>query len=387
MPPLLVDDDHQGDLYECVAANHLNGNVGNFKAALRAYNGFDFVVPDDDDLLKLQVREGLLFWVLKNDTPDDDMEFLSEYFNAAQNQDQCNGQMHLMATVRKAADKILADKPHVATGVVIHSVMSQSVVKLRPDNVGDMAVFYVPYYGSQYVVQLEHWYSSHVNPKELTVPSRWFAEIATQYGRETPIVKTASARVQYSSADRLKQTRPTPDVAKEISYPDMAAVVKLGLHLILEPILKKNRDAKMGVLETVMGKQPALAHIEKFEEAAVTLMYSKSLANVAFNGTVSGKFTLLKVKTLDDEWIRSIANSSDAFSGLCELFGIKMNPDAAIEADGEELLCPGNFEEGVFHKNPNEGLYTKGFVVGAKVVLNRRVRCFSAPKRNGLTFK
>ena len=67
--PLLVDDDYQGNLFECAGGNHLNGTVGNFKAALRAYNGFDFVVPEEDELLQLQVKEGLLFSSLKKILP------------------------------------------------------------------------------------------------------------------------------------------------------------------------------------------------------------------------------------------------------------------------------------------------------------------------------
>ena len=154
-PPLEVTAEQLVELYECVGGNHLTTAVGCFAIKLEAFNGFVFDPPDDDSNLKLVTNEGHLYFILKPDTPDADMVFLSEYLNAAQNQDQFHSEMHLQSTVRNKAFQLLAEKPYVSTATIIHEVCCDSVVKLRADNVGDLATWVVPFHGSDHLENFE----------------------------------------------------------------------------------------------------------------------------------------------------------------------------------------------------------------------------------------
>ena len=367
-PPLQVTAEQMVELFECVGGNHITVTVGCFAIKLEAFNGFVFEPPADDDRLKLVINEGHLYYILKEDTPDDDLEFLSEYLNAAQNQDQFHSEMHLQATVRQAAFRILAVKPYVRPGEIIQKVCCDSVVKLRADNVGDFAEWVVQFHGSDHLENLELWHSSNVNPRELTVSSRFFAELAHSFGTSTPIAKVATARLQYSGEEKHRQTRPIPDCSRTVQVKELQAVVQQGWHLQVEDVLQKVRDAAVPIMTAVAGRMEALRLAWLLEDAAVRLMLTKSLGNVGFEHGVSGKFALEKLQTLRDAWARHCVSLNDAFTPVLEALGV--TPDTIKISS--EVLCPGNFDGGVFHKNPIEALIALGFTIGTKCVLTRR---------------
>ncbi len=373
-PPLQVTAGKIIELFECVASNHITVTIGCFAIKMEAYNGFVFEPPADDKNLKLTITEGHRYYILKEDTPDDDLEFLSEYLNAAQNQDQFHSEMHLQATVRQAAFRLLAVKPYVNLGEIIQKVCCESVVKLRADNVGDFATWVVPFHGSDHLENLELWHSSNVNPRELTVSSRFFAELAHSFGPSTPIAKVATAKLQYSGEEKHRQTRPIPDCSRTVQVKDLKAVVAQGWHLQVEDVLQKVRDAAVPIMTAVAGRMEALRLAWLLEDAAVRLVFTKSLGGVGFEHGVSGKFSLEKLQTLRDAWARHCVSLNDAFTPVLEALGV--TPDAVTTRLGyafsSEVLCPGNFDGGVFHKNPIEALVALGFTIGTKCVLTRR---------------
>ena len=368
-PPLAATVAHAGELFECVGGNHLTITIGCFGVVLVAYNGFVFEPPPDDVQLSLVITEGHLYYVLKESTSDDDMAFLSEYLNASQNQDQCHSEMHLQAAVRNEAFRLLADKPYVNPGIIIQNVCNASVVKLRGDNVGDTVTWVIPFHGSDHLENLEHWHGSNVNPNELTVSSRFFADTSAIIGPTAPIVKISIARVQYSGDERLRQTRPTPDVSRTISTNDLETVVKRGFHLQVEAVLQEVRAVSLPILTPMVGRLDALQVIWPFEDAASRLMLGRSLGNVGFAHGVSGKFAEEKLKSLRDAWVRHCVASNPGFKPLVDAIGVKDEDESGAP---EEVLCPGNFDGGVFHKNPIASLFANGFTIGAKLILTRR---------------
>ena len=257
-PPLEAALAYAGELFECVGGNHLTITIGCFGVVLKACNGFVFEPPPDDDNLDLVIREGHLYYILKELTSDDDMAFLSEYHNASQNQDQCHSEIHLQAAVRNEAFRLLADKPYVNPGTIIQNVCATSVVKLRADNVGDTVNWVIPFHGSDHLEHLEHWHGSNVNPKELTVSARFLADASAILGPTAPIVKISTLRVMYSGDERFRQTRPTPDISKTISVADMQLCVKRELHLQVEAVLQKVRDVALPILTPLLGRLDAL---------------------------------------------------------------------------------------------------------------------------------
>ena len=365
--PLMVPGEKT--LYECVGGNHVTCTLSNFSARLTAYNGFIFQAPPDDAELSLAMQEGHLYFVLKEDTPDIYLVFLSEYLNAAQNQDQFNSEMHLQATVRETAYKLLTDKPHVTTGEIIAQVCSNSVVRLRADNVGDQAIWVVPFHGSlqgwvvagrreeegreegwrsDHLETLAQWHASNVNPKELTVSSRFFAEVQTTFGREVPIVKCSTARVHYSGEVKLRQTRPTPDCSRTVSAADMQAAKKQGLPLRLEADLQHVRDVVLPIMSNTTDNDEALRLVWLLEDAQVRLMFAKTLGSVGFKHRVSGKHTPEKQQALRADWARHCVAVNAAYTPILDILGVC----AEAPEETDEVLCPGNFVAGKFRQDP-----------------------------------
>ena len=93
------------------------------------------------------VAEGHFYIELDDEISDVDCEFLSEFLNSDQNQNQQNSEDHLRGLIqRHVAATVTIERPTIAVSSIIEKVVRDSVVKLRPDNIGDVAVFVIDLY-------------------------------------------------------------------------------------------------------------------------------------------------------------------------------------------------------------------------------------------------
>eukprot|EP00973_Karenia_brevis_P067294 9359410-Karenia_brevis.AAC.1 len=100
-----------------------------------------FVPGADDPDLSQVVETGHVYHILKDGIPDADLEFLSEYLNSDQNGNQATSEISTLGQVDKCIAKMLEKTPHPTVSDVVKSVSAESLLKLRPDTIGDMAHF------------------------------------------------------------------------------------------------------------------------------------------------------------------------------------------------------------------------------------------------------
>eukprot|EP00973_Karenia_brevis_P025210 3477223-Karenia_brevis.AAC.1 len=156
-----------------------------------------FVPASDDNDLRQVVDSGHVYYILKDGIPDSDMEFLSEYLNSDQNENQVTSEISTLSQVDKCIAKMLEKTPHPTVSNVVKAVTSESLLKLRPDSIGDMAHYCISLSGTNLIQQLVGWHSRNVNPRELSVSPRWLADAAKAVGKRYPLTLLGLTLYQY----------------------------------------------------------------------------------------------------------------------------------------------------------------------------------------------
>jgi hypothetical protein len=98
-----------------------------------------FGVKGDDEEHRRLVEDGHLFWVLSEDTTEEEKDLISSLRNADQNQNNSNSEASLMAEVRAVIQELSKDKGpnyQVQLSTIIQKVDSKSIVKIKPSAIG-----------------------------------------------------------------------------------------------------------------------------------------------------------------------------------------------------------------------------------------------------------
>ena len=319
LPPLSITPTSNK---ECLGGNHLTmtirmfGSDGSYTSPI---TGQVFKVPADDTSLAIIVGVGHHYYELDDDITDDDCKFISEILNSDQQQNQSNSEDHLRNMIAEAIGKLVTvQRPTCTTTDVISAVMKESVVKLRPDQVGDMAGYVMQFHNSPYIRELTNWYAENVNPRELTVSSRWFMEIAKAWGKDRPLTKLGATFVQYRGLTVLSQPRPNPDLSRTIDAPMLNSLAAKHVQNLdeTESFLRNNRTSFEEYLADKIGREAGVRSIHWLEEAAVRLLTSKAMNGLKFEHKVSGKWTEQKMSDLQRAWMTHMKNMSPALANI-----------------------------------------------------------------------
>ena len=88
--------------YGTLASSHLTLGLRCFKNQMNSrISGCVFSVPSDDEFLKQVVDHGHLYYVLDSSLSQEDAEFLSEWRNSDQNQNQGNSEAQLIRNLQR----------------------------------------------------------------------------------------------------------------------------------------------------------------------------------------------------------------------------------------------------------------------------------------------
>ena len=329
LPP--IECTENDDVRECLGGQHLTTTIHCYSCGMRSPTGFIFAVPDDDDEFPVWLKSGHEYIELDSTLSDEDATFVAEYVNADQNQNNFNSEMHFQRQVRTAAEPILSKTPYVKPAAIVHAVIAASSVKLRPESISDMAVWVVPFHGSDHLFELEQYHAFHVNPKELAVSASWFASNRRTLGKDVPIFQRVTAMVHYSGEVKLDQTRPAPDISRVISEPMLNLAVSKGIHLEAETVLREINETIGANLVKRLGEK-ATTHRWQLEIAIGRLAYCMDLSKLPFAHFVSGKWDLQKAKELKLSWLADLEVQVPETFGLAAELGlnIKEAPVVAI---------------------------------------------------------
>ena len=333
LPPISLNDLVNK---ECAGGNHLT-------MALRMYRENFFCtlsktqceVKDDDDLMIVS-QEGHFYYELDDSIPDDDVKFISELLNSDQNQNQVHGEDHLRAAIEAVCCELITPtNPTIPISTITERITRTSVVKLRPDSIGDVAKYVVAFYPGPYISELGTWYSMNVNPRELTVSARWMSDIAGAFGAKRPLSKLALTLVQYRGLTVLQQSRPNPDVSRSIDLPLINALSSEATKLDeMESFLNSNRERFEKYLVKELGEFLGKANLHLLEEACARLLCMKSLDMGKFKHGVSGsKWELAKAQKLQTAWYKHIMSESTALKDMANKFGLTLDEEADDNED------------------------------------------------------
>eukprot|EP00973_Karenia_brevis_P013108 1778600-Karenia_brevis.AAC.1 len=338
-PPMHVDSPEC--CYECAGGNHLTTMIKMYEAKMTSdITHMTFHVPVDDKDLADVVDSGHIYYILRDDIPDADVEFLSEYLNSDQNENQCTSEISTLAQVDRAITKELVKTPHPKVSTIVKIVSGESMLKLRPDSIGDMAHFCINLAGTDAIKQLLAWHGRYIDPREMSISHRWLGDVAKIVGKPYPLVLMGLTFCQYRGEHKVVQTRPNPDISRSIGLPELNAMMKNIEQLrsteeFLRDTIKMFEETFKNKL---ISKDTSNMMFNWLQEAAARLLLSKDL-NLEFDHKVSGKWTYPKLEELRKFWVKHIEYAfKDQLDGLQEDFGLAPEDEKAEPAGQEEVL-------------------------------------------------
>ena len=171
--------------YSCLAGNHLTICFRLFKSGKKSsLTGKTFVAPAGDDFLADVLQNGHEYYVLDSKTPAADQQFLARWKNTDQNQNQFAGMCEHLTLVHSVCSAALRECSHVKVSAIVSKIASESMVKLSPSHISNIASFVMAMGNSNYVEKFIHFAASFINPKELTFSSDFLAKLISIIGKD-----------------------------------------------------------------------------------------------------------------------------------------------------------------------------------------------------------
>ena len=316
LPPIRIDAHADR---ECLAGNHLTMAFRMFDTNyMSPLTGTQCDIKNDKELAQV-IKDGHKYIELDETISDDDCKFLSELYNSDQNQNQCNSEDHLRLQIKQVLDSLITpERPMVATSVIVGKVLEKSVVKLKPEHVGDTAVFVADLYGSPYVDQLSRWYSRNVNPRQLSIAARWMSDLSKSFGKTRPLCKLGVCMLHYRGFVSTPGTAPNPDISRTVDVPLLNSLSgQHGDNLnVCEQIMSDTREECKKYICEKIGQEVGMDLFLVFEEVSMRLMCGKNLVMTELKHSVSGKWSAEKQNELKKAWVRSIATKYSELAGI-----------------------------------------------------------------------
>jgi len=311
MPSVSIDE---AASRECLGGNHLTMALRMFAASYTSsISGVRFEIKGDEELAHM-CNEGHHYIELDELVSDADCKFLSEMLNSDQNQNQTNSEDHLRLHIKQTLDELITpERPMVPTSTIITKVTDTSIVKLRPDHIGDTAQYIVGFHGSPFVDQLSRWYAQNVNPRQLQISARWMADVSRLFGKTRPLCKLSATMVHYRGLVVTPGTAPNPDTSRTIDLPLMNNLAQNQASELdwLEESFRKHRAKFTDYLSSRLGQEKAADEFLPVEEVAMRLLCGKTTALDGFSHGVSGKYSKDKIADLQKFWALDIQSRHD----------------------------------------------------------------------------
>ena len=118
------------------------------------------------------VRKGHLYWILSEDTTQEEATQLSAYFNADQDQNQGTSEIEMMNHVSSVCRLIMKENTTtraVTVAALIQRVQASSSVPVNTDTVGALATYVLAQGAGLLVDEVDNYHSVNVNPRELSI--------------------------------------------------------------------------------------------------------------------------------------------------------------------------------------------------------------------------
>ena len=178
--------------YACLAGNHLTIAFRLFKSSKKSsINGKTFSAPAEDEFLADVLENGHEYYVL----------------------DQ--------KTIQSVCAVAIKECPHVRVSTIVAKIASESMVKLTPAHISNIANYCISMGNGKYVEEFITFASANINPKELTFSSEFLAKLISTIGKDYQLLIQAILSVHASDTSCVvSQVRPS------VSYHGLVAAIQ-----------------------------------------------------------------------------------------------------------------------------------------------------------------
>ena len=340
-----------------------------------------FSPPSNDPTWIEMIEQGHLYWILSEETTQEEAYIISEWRNSDQNQNQANNESTLIKNCENAIideSRLNPSAKALPVVTIIQRADRDSIVKLKPTGIGSCAKF-VSALGApttSYTEEFLQFHSTFVNPRELACSPSFFEDCARALGKTRQILMLSVARAQYDQTMCLQQVRPQPDTCRLISCNDLNALAKREQELDkYEELRKSLREQVKPYIMNKLNVYEFYNIMLPFELLVARLLLNKGKppecllwrsCRAFFEPNVHGHLTEARFETLKQKWAVQVQTAYPELAAFTADCGISVDQVLVAVEGPMDMVSIGDSEQ------QSALLQELGFALGDQMEVIRR---------------
>jgi hypothetical protein len=361
-----------------VASTHLTLTLRCFKEGMTSCITGEVFVVENDVNLEHATQVGHLYWILAENTPDDVMMEISEYYNSDNNTNIRKHEIELIRTIQSVAKPMLLQSRVLVVASVIAKTMGVLRVTVSARQLMILAKLCISLGCSAFVDEICEWHSLNVNPNELTIPLGMYENFDKLFAGSMPIIKCVLFKLAFNKDVVQEKVRPNPDMSDFLKEAELKALSARTEELAMVEInLSTTRVQLRGCLATQFGSKKTSDVMHEFESAIMLTMMGKRASEIKWlSAEKNSKMSEEKVASILKQWklyvqTRHFVGGESPAAWPMETVAI---PDIDIDVDSAIVVRTSTRMFTLDDDNEElQQLVMKGFVVGKMVKLIKRI--------------
>ncbi len=333
LPPIHAE----GPLYGSLAGSHLNLALRVLKSGSYSTVGDLKRLLSESQSLEEMVTAGHRWWILPEDVPANELIDISLWRNQDQNENQGTHEVEVLQSIISSARLLGSQRKSssvVSLADLIAYAQRRNPAKLSPMVLTTMTRYFSQFLadGCQHLVtELVDYHSVMVNPRELVVSNRFFANLTKEAGFEkTLFVKHYLVLTQYTTEGATANAH-GPSTAAFLEQQALQGLAKKPELVAVENRIRQLRDQYLPLLEGFMGPKQARLAFASLMDAFIRGLLGKPLPeHFARTWPKSARraFGEEFVKSLLPIWASQVdAKYQIAFAKAADLEAVKVEAD------------------------------------------------------------
>ena len=256
LPPVTEDAE-----YGSLAGSHLNIALRCIQAGVASPAGMLKDLMSDAGNLKDVVNNGHKWWILPETIDHDTLVDISLWRNMDQNENQSTHEIEVLQSIRVTCETMSKKLARITQGDLCAAVAKRNPVKLSPHTLQNLCKFFVGFVENSAVDLVEDLVDFHahtVDPKELSVSTAFFQQIASEQTlAKYPYIRVYLVVSQYC-ADKVKAQASGPALSQFLETGQISNLCKKGdLLATLENKMREIKAKYLPILQKKLGSRVA----------------------------------------------------------------------------------------------------------------------------------
>ena len=301
LPPI----DDTKSLYGSLAGSHLNLALRFLRSGKSSPAG-DVSALLNEPSLKEVVMNGHRWWILQEDTAVEQQVDISLWRNQDQNENQLTHEIEILQNIMVTAKGLSAHHQSITMGDLIAKVGKKMPTKISVESLRILVKFYVQFINSgdqNLVEELVDFHSTHVNPRELVVSTRFFQFLTSEPALENaPFLRHYLLLTQYTT-DKCTVQAGGPSIAAFLDPQSQVNLCrKTQVVSQLESKIRELRDKYLPILERSLGAKLARDEIAIYMNLIIRCLLAKPYPASMHISFATGKYSPEKIQDLGILW-------------------------------------------------------------------------------------